>query len=47
MSECCSGVKLGQRVPDFELTTYEPTKGEFRKFSAPDIRTPCPRSCRR
>ena len=33
MSECCSGVKLGQRVPDFELTTYEPTKGEFGKFS--------------
>jgi peroxiredoxin (alkyl hydroperoxide reductase subunit C) len=33
MSECCSGVKLGQRVPDFELTTYEPVKGEFGKFS--------------
>ena len=33
MSECGSGVKLGQRVPDFEFTTYEPTKGEFGKFS--------------
>ena len=33
MSECCGGLRLGQRVPDFELTTYEPTKGEFGKFS--------------
>ena len=26
-------VKLGQKVPDFEMTTYEPTKGEFGKFA--------------
>ena len=32
MSEACCGLKLGQKVPDFELTTYEPTKGDFGKF---------------
>jgi peroxiredoxin (alkyl hydroperoxide reductase subunit C) len=26
-------VKLGQKVPDFEMATYEPTKGDFGKFS--------------
>ena len=32
----CQGVpelRLGQPVPDFELTTYEPTKKDFGKFS--------------
>jgi peroxiredoxin (alkyl hydroperoxide reductase subunit C) len=33
MSECAGVVKLGQKVPDFELTTYEPTQGEFGKVS--------------
>jgi peroxiredoxin (alkyl hydroperoxide reductase subunit C) len=33
MSEITGGLKLGQKVPDFELTTYEPTKGDFGKFS--------------
>lgn len=33
MSEAGCIVKLGEKVPDFELTTYEPTKGEFGKFS--------------
>jgi peroxiredoxin (alkyl hydroperoxide reductase subunit C) len=28
-----SGLKLGQKVPDFELTTYDPVKGDFDKFS--------------
>ncbi len=28
MSETC-GVKLGQKVPDFELKTYDPVKGDF------------------
>jgi hypothetical protein len=31
-----TGLKLGQRVPDFELTTYEPAKGDFGKFSLKD-----------
>jgi NADH-dependent peroxiredoxin subunit C len=26
-------VKLGQKVPEFEITTFEPTKGEFGKFT--------------
>lgn len=26
-------VRLGQRVPDFTLTTYDPTKEEFGSFS--------------
>ena len=29
-------VKLGQKVPDFEMATYEPTKGDFGKFSMKD-----------
>jgi NADH-dependent peroxiredoxin subunit C len=27
------GLKLGQKVPDFELATYDPVKGDFGKFS--------------
>jgi len=30
---CAETLKLGQRVPDFELDTYEPAKGDFGKFS--------------
>jgi NADH-dependent peroxiredoxin subunit C len=26
-------LKLGQRVPDFELETYEPARGDFGTFS--------------
>jgi peroxiredoxin (alkyl hydroperoxide reductase subunit C) len=29
-------LRLGQRVPDFELVTYEPSKGDFGKFSLRD-----------
>jgi peroxiredoxin (alkyl hydroperoxide reductase subunit C) len=32
MSDATAGVKLGQKVPDFQLTTYEPSKEEFGKF---------------
>jgi peroxiredoxin (alkyl hydroperoxide reductase subunit C) len=32
-----AAVKLGQKVPDyFEMITYEPTKGDFGKFSMKD-----------
>ena len=27
------GLRLGQEVPDFEIDTYEPAKGDFGKFS--------------
>jgi NADH-dependent peroxiredoxin subunit C len=30
------GVKLGQKVPDFELDTYEPEKDDFGKFCLSD-----------
>ena len=36
MSECCGGLKLGQKVPMIELATYEPTKGDFGKFRLED-----------
>jgi len=31
-----ASVKLGQKVPDCEMVTYEPTKGDFGKFSRRD-----------
>ena len=27
------GIRLGDAVPDFEMPTYEPTKGDFGSFS--------------
>ena len=42
MSECdccCDGaepLRLGQKVPEFTLETYEPTKGDFGSFSLAD-----------
>ena len=32
MSET-SGLRLGKKVPDFELTVYDPVKDDFGKFS--------------
>ncbi len=31
--EVCCGLRVGQSVPDFEMDTYEPEKGDFGKFS--------------
>ncbi len=31
-----SEIRLGTKVPDFELETYEPTKGDFGSFSLKD-----------
>lgn len=33
MTECSSGIQVGQTVPDFELTTFDPTTGDFGKYS--------------
>ena len=33
MAETAYGLKLGQKVPDFDLTTYDPVTGEFGAFS--------------
>ena len=30
---CCGAIQVGQEVPDFEMETYEPAKGDFGKFS--------------
>jgi NADH-dependent peroxiredoxin subunit C len=30
--------KLGQVVPDFELETYEPSQGDFARFSLKEQR---------
>lgn len=35
MSET-TALRLGQKVPDFELDTYEPTKSDFGKFRLAD-----------
>jgi len=36
MTETAAGLRLGQKVPDFSLTTYDPVKGDFGKFSLQD-----------
>lgn len=36
MSEMGGGLKLGQTVPNFALTTYDPVKDDFGKFSLAD-----------
>ena len=33
MADQDGGVRLGQTVPDFELPTFEPSTGDFGKFS--------------
>lgn len=33
MTGSADGLRLGQKVPDFELATYEPPRGDFGKFS--------------
>jgi alkyl hydroperoxide reductase subunit AhpC len=31
-----AGVKLGQKIPDFEVETYDSAKGDFGKFQLED-----------
>lgn len=33
MAENAGGVRLGQKVPDFEMETFEAGTGKFGKFS--------------
>ena len=33
MTDVQQGLKLGQRVPDFELAVYDPVTDDFAKFS--------------
>lgn len=36
MCETTGGLKLGQKVPEFEFTTYDPVKEDFGHFSLQD-----------
>jgi peroxiredoxin (alkyl hydroperoxide reductase subunit C) len=36
MSDAAGALKLGQKVPEFELTTYDPSKGDFGSFRLRD-----------
>src|SRR5712691_3625197 len=36
MSDATTILKLGQKVPDFELDTYDPVKDDFGKFRLQD-----------
>jgi peroxiredoxin (alkyl hydroperoxide reductase subunit C) len=38
MSEPVSSIQVGQKVPDFELDTFEPSKGGFDKVSLAQMR---------
>ncbi len=33
MNESTGGLKLGQAVPDFDITTYDPVKDDFGQVS--------------
>jgi peroxiredoxin (alkyl hydroperoxide reductase subunit C) len=33
MTEATAGLRLGQQVPDFELTCYDPVADDFKKFA--------------
>ncbi len=32
MDDVCVPLRVGDKVPDFEIDTYEPSKGDFGKF---------------
>jgi peroxiredoxin (alkyl hydroperoxide reductase subunit C) len=32
LEDICCGLRVGQKVPDLEMDTYEPSKGRFGKF---------------
>ncbi len=36
MTDTATSLKLGTKVPDLELETYEPTKSDFGKFRMQD-----------
>lgn len=33
MTDTCCGLRIGQRVPDFKLETFEAAKGDFGEIS--------------
>jgi peroxiredoxin (alkyl hydroperoxide reductase subunit C) len=38
MSETTPGLQVGQCVPDFKLTTYDPTLGDFSEVSLAELK---------
>jgi hypothetical protein len=38
MSETTQGIQVGQKVPDFELTTYDPVKNDFSSISLASLK---------
>ena len=34
-----TGIQVGSKVPDFELTTFEPTKNDFGSYSLAEARS--------
>lgn len=38
MSETTNRLQIGQSVPDFELTTYDPTQGDFSTISLAELK---------
>ena len=39
MSEAVYGLQVGQQVPDFELTTYDPVKDDFGSVSLESLKS--------
>jgi len=33
IEDVCAPLRVGDKVPDFEMETYEPSKGDFGTFS--------------
>ena len=36
MSDVLAGVRLGQKIPNFELEIYDPVRNDFGKFRSQD-----------
>jgi peroxiredoxin (alkyl hydroperoxide reductase subunit C) len=36
MDDICCGLRVGDKVPDFSIDTFDPTKGAFSKFKLKD-----------
>ena len=39
MSEAVYGLQVGQKVPDFELITYDPVKNDFGNITSESLKS--------
>jgi peroxiredoxin (alkyl hydroperoxide reductase subunit C) len=39
MSEAAPALRVGQKVPDFEMATYDPVKGDFGTVSLEGLKS--------